>query len=108
MEKHHKYASILYEVKQIEFQIRSVKEDINSLKQEMEILRLEQKWGIDSAGNRTVPTAEDQAVELSQKLVDYPFLVEDTVKALRLKKIDLQSDLKELVKRSSDVELSFS
>ena len=33
-------------------------------------------WCYDSKGKRIVPTAEEQAAEISQKLAEYPHLVE--------------------------------
>ncbi|KAK3712650.1 hypothetical protein RRG08_058553, partial [Elysia crispata] len=76
METHQKVSSILYEIKLKESQIRSVKENIDILKDEVEILKLEEMWCYDSKGKRIVPTAEEQAAEISQKLAEYPHLVE--------------------------------
>ncbi|RUS84599.1 hypothetical protein EGW08_007626 [Elysia chlorotica] len=104
MENHQKISSILYEVKLKESQIRSVKNDISRLKDEVENLKLEEMWCYDPTGKRIVPTAEEQAAEISQNLAEYPHLVEDTVKALLQKKLDLQNDLDELRQKSSEID----
>ena len=44
--------------------------------QEVETLNLEETWCYDSKGNRTIPTAEEQAAEISQRLAEFPHLVE--------------------------------
>ncbi|GFR57909.1 hypothetical protein ElyMa_003467900, partial [Elysia marginata] len=70
---------------------------------EVERLQLEKTWCYDVKGNRTTPTAEEHAAEISQKLAEYPHLVEDTVKALRQKKMDLQSDLQKLQQNTEEL-----
>ncbi|CAG5124136.1 unnamed protein product, partial [Candidula unifasciata] len=59
-------------------------------------LKLEKQWCFDSQGHRIVPTVEETAVNVCQELVLYPNCLEDTVKALRMQRIDLQCHLKDL------------
>ncbi|CAL1534609.1 unnamed protein product [Lymnaea stagnalis] len=89
-------ASLIQENKLKAAQLHSMNQQINILEQEVELLKLEKKWCFDAEGKRKIPTAEQQALKICQELVLYPHLTEDVVKALRMKHIDLQTNLSEL------------
>lgn len=96
--------TIEYATKLKTSQIQITKESIDALKDEVERLKLEATWCYDSKGKRIVPTAEEQAKDISQQLSEHPHLIEDTVKALRQKKIEIQSDLDKLQKLTEELD----
>ncbi|XP_059157521.1 uncharacterized protein LOC131941925 [Physella acuta] len=90
------FVSLTHSCKLKEAQLQATNQEISAVEKEVNVLRLEKQWCFDEKGNRIIPTAEQQALDISQKLVSHPHLVEDVVKALRMKRIDLQSNLTEL------------
>ncbi|XP_005105750.1 uncharacterized protein LOC101853723 [Aplysia californica] len=54
------------------------KEEIKKLETEVEKLKMEAQWCFDERGNRIIATAEQQALEISQKIMEHPQLMEET------------------------------
>ncbi|KAH9519560.1 hypothetical protein Btru_003011 [Bulinus truncatus] len=79
-----------------EKELNEISSQVYILKKEVSLSSLERKWCFDENGKRIVPSCEDQALEISKKLVLYPHLTEDVVKALRKKCTDLENNLSEL------------
>ncbi|BFZ26182.1 hypothetical protein BsWGS_29221 [Bradybaena similaris] len=86
-----------------EAQLQAVNSDISKLELEMMKLNLEKQWCFDGEGHRIVATVEETAMSVCQELVSYPHCVEDTVKALRMKRIDLQCRLKDVELRCAQL-----
>lgn len=102
------YVSIIHASDLRQSHILSTEEQVHKLRKEIELLRLEKKWHFDDQQNRSVKTAEQQAIEISQKIVNHPQLVGDIVKALRLKKLDLQANLSALHQKFAELEEAYN
>uniref|UniRef100_A0A2C9KUV1 Uncharacterized protein n=1 Tax=Biomphalaria glabrata TaxID=6526 RepID=A0A2C9KUV1_BIOGL len=89
-------ASLSHLCKLKEKELEEMKHQIGLLKKEINLLNLERKWCFDDDGNRITQSCEDQALEISIKLAEFPHLTEDVVKALRKKHTDLVTNLSEL------------
>jgi len=95
--------SLAHESRIKEAHLQRSKDDIKVLEKEVEKLRLETKWCFDEQGQRSVSAAEQVAIGISEKIMQHPQLMEDIVKALQMKKLDLLSNLSTLQQKCKDL-----
>ena len=103
-EEYSKQVSLDHEINLCQIHLTKTKGEIQILEKEEENLRLESKWCFDKEGNRIIPSAEDQALKISEKLHSHPQLAQEVVKALRMKKLDLSSNLSNLQQQCDELE----
>merc|ERR1719422_1076554 len=84
--------SMSYECQCRESQLKKSYKEIEHLQKEVEQLSLERKWCY-SDGSQVTPSAAQQAKEICQQITNFPHLKHDIVKALRMKKLDLLSNI---------------